>query len=361
MLPNISNAVFKNDTSLKLISTGHAYRSVLIILAILSTTANVFIVARYIMEVKRTKKFPNYLLCCIAIADLYMAALICFLLLVSYYTSAHSESNTLMLVQYALLDFSFTMYLCTTITCVLDKYLCIVQPLCYRTASRKTKAKFVILLVWLISLIPPVSHLHICGYDHMQIHSEEDRIFLLCFHAFLLVFSLAVIAMLLATCIKVSILLRKQKKRVQPKHAITATPSQNITQSSGQVKVKRTAKHKSRIIKVSLCLTIAFAVTFLPITTTTFFHKLGVLQSLSFTQVHTLVEVTTVLYLSCSLIDPCMTLWLKKEFRHSIISHITSAAKQTSLVGSCHVDGSAATIFANQSKDQPSNCMSTTM
>ena len=115
---------FNRTATIKQINTSTEYRAVLILLSVFSTGVNVFIITKYLVNVHNSKKFPNYLLCCVAISDLLIVLLAAFLLVVSY-TSDLPVSRTLSVLQYALLDYSFMVYLCTIMVCVLDRYICI--------------------------------------------------------------------------------------------------------------------------------------------------------------------------------------------------------------------------------------------
>ena len=332
-----------NHSAIKHISTNPEYRAVLILLAAVSSVINVYIIIKYIVKVHSTKKFPNYLTCCVALSDLFIVLLAALLLAVSY-TSQSQISNTLWMLQYVLFDYSFTMYLCTILLCVIDRYLCIAKPLFYRTLSSKGWTKGIVVAVWLVSCVPPLCHLSVCGFKYEKMLSETDEVFRVCFKGLLLLLSLVVVLMLIVTCVMIKRHLVNQQSRHRRRAAQQSSVSSQGHQDNLNPRCNLTKKRKSRVTKASICMTIAFMITFIPTTITSLCHNLGLLRDMDDSDLRVLVDTTTLLYLCTSFIDPCITLVLKKEFRHPGVDLRTLFTLSRSLEGA-HTVG---TVFVNK-------------
>ena len=325
---NVTDVKSTTDISDQIERMEKIFRMALIIQASISTFANLAVFLVYIRLGKSREKFSNYLLFCTALSDLFVSGLSWY----SYYASTMASSPTLddvQIVQYGLIDYSFALCLGSLLLSSVDRWYSVSKPLRHREITHRENIRCVIVIVWVLSLLPPLIRLGLAKYCYENLYNSNDKIFNYWYRSILLVVILLIMVILIWTGVKVAKIFNRSSGKVIP---LDEKPTTIL--DGNRKKNVLAHKRNKRVVKIFLGMIAAFGLTFLPITIGMFLFDAGALDDMQEIDLVAFTIFCDLFYFTSSLINPFLTLFFQKDFRRTLINIImfrtgTSVARNT--------------------------------
>lgn len=229
-------------------------------------------------------------------------------------------------------SFSFNLFQTFLIVSIYSRYLAIIHPLRYSSLVTKPRCILVILFIWLLSVVTSLVQFTWFDPVHHDPHEEESDQFkkkeLIYDIVFLTLYFFVPVVVMLVSYVRIIFEIVRQSRNIQQQ----STPSQNAGGSRN--------RHEWKAIAIFAAMMLVYIICWLP-----YFS----LRRFDLTEVPplTIYCIVWLRYLA-SLLNPCMYIFGKQDFRRATFEHVhliklelnlTSTSKSTILKASSAASG----------------------
>lgn len=274
------------------------------ILASICTITNFIVVAVFLKLKKKT--IPNLLLTCSALADLFLTSILWF----QYLVTVFEEGDDNAIFHYTidgLTDYSYCIVLGTLLVSTVDRYISISRPFYHREQFTKKRTVYVVLALWIVSLLPPLIMLLITKFDYRNLYKLPDVIGSWCFHTVVIVTILIIAVVLYKTFTQV--------RRIN-RHEFASGNFRSDDAQKEQTKVMMATNRKNkRLLRIFIIMITTYTLTYMPLFTYLVLDGANVLNE----DMDIAYVVCELLYFFSSAINPIVTLSMKEDFSNFIL------------------------------------------
>ena len=295
----------EDDIKYKLSDLDEKFRTIIATQGTFSTFANLTVIILFAFLGAKRKKFANYLLFCTSLSDMFISGLSWYMFMISY-MNVHQEKfpqfENIVYVSYLFQDYSFVVSLGTVLLSTIDRFISVKIPLLHREITLKPYSKCIILLIWGISIIPPITRLCLNNFDYRNLYDSRDVIYIYCLHSIILIVIITIFILLIKTFTTV--------------RGIISNPIKGSCRTRGYSNTMQ--KRNRRLVKIFMAMISAYAITYLPIIIAMILYTSGYLDTMDEYYIVLLTVFADTFYLFSSLINPIITITFKEDYRHTL-------------------------------------------
>jgi len=282
-----------------------------IVLAVLVVIIN-GLVLLLLAKKKHLRSITNLLLCSLASSDLLTGVVA----VPMFITCNIIRQSVVCLAEEEMSRFISASIVCHLMAVTTDRYLAIIHPLRYSSLVTKPRCILVIVLIWLVSAVASLVQLTwlvpVTQDPHDPISADFMKKELIYDIIFLTLFFFVPVAFMFYTYVRITLAIARQSRNIR---------QQNISMPHSE---RIRGRHEWKAVGIFAAMTLVYIICWLPYAGLRRFD----LNKLP----NTLIYVVFYLRYIASLLNPCMYIFGKQDFRTAIFEHIRPITAELSFM-----------------------------